>query len=296
MDRQYKIQVLKSILRRDVASLLHRPDIRWRTTISRMAVDFKSASLPAVLFGGTLRSLLMARLFNKPFLRRPRDLDIVVDGNSVDSLKEKVQEYLIRQTRFGGLKLERGRFEFDVWPLSRTWAIEQDKTIASSFHSLPLTTFLNLEAIAVDLWVKPGKARLIYSGDDQFFEGLLDTTIEVNREENPFPALCIVRSLSLAYSTGFRIGPRLAKYLSVHRETVSDQELEFTQKKHYGSERIAIPELRKWLDILADRHRLHPHDSVTLPIQKQRDLFERIEEQSTPKMNFHFTQNGLEKG
>src|SRR4051812_48642791 len=73
---------------------------------------------------------------------------------------------------------------------------DYDRSVFSTpVKRLPETTFFNLEAIAVDVWPQIGKARSIYSGDDQFFEGIITRTLELNRPENPFPGLCIVRSL-----------------------------------------------------------------------------------------------------
>jgi len=283
MDRLRQISILKKALLKDVASLFQRNDVQWRVPIAEMIRLLKTASGPAVIFGGTLRSLMLSRLSASRRFGRPRDLDIVVSGVTADSLKERLREHVVRQTRFGGLQLERNSWHFDVWPLEQTWAIVHDHSLAMDFRSLPSTTFFNLEAIAVDLWANPGRGRTIYSGNDQFFEGLLDRTLEINRAENPFPALCVVRSLVLASSTRFWLGPHLSNYLSVQREKITDSELEFVQQQHYGNQRITSTLMRKWLDHIATQHERSPNSRIKLPRSGQLQFWDD-DEDFTPRL------------
>jgi hypothetical protein len=217
---------------------------------------------------------------------RPRDVDIVVAGASLDVLREKFRSIITRETRFGGLKLERMNWQFDVWPLHRTWAFLEDGTQEPHFSALPRTTFFNLEAIAVDVWVHPGCSRTIYSGDDQFFEGLLSRTLEINRQENPFPSLCVVRALVMASSTGFAVGPRLAHYLTVNGPASSDAELEEVQMKHYGQIRCEVGIMRKWLEYVTLCHARNSHSSIVLPTHKQLTLWPETEAEQS-RLNLH---------
>jgi hypothetical protein len=285
MDRSEQISILKQTLLRDVASLFQRTDVQWRVAIAEMIRDLRAASGPAVIFGGTLRSLLLGRLSSRPRFGRPRDLDIVVAGGNVDHLRDRLHAHLVRENRFGGLQLRREDWQFDVWPIEKTWAIARDHPLFSDFGSLPHTTFFNLEAVAVDLWARPGKGRTIYSGNDQFFEGLLDRTIEINRQENPFPALCIVRSLVLASSTNFHIGPRLALYLAERRNTVTASDLEAVQHQHYGSRRISGLEMRRWLDHVAAVHDQDPVTRVKLPARGQLCFWD--DQEAPPRLFVH---------
>ena len=52
--------------------------------------------LPAFLFGGTLRDLLV-------FGSLPRDLDIVVRTSNLETFAGDFERYLVRRTRFGGM-------------------------------------------------------------------------------------------------------------------------------------------------------------------------------------------------
>ena len=103
-----------------------------------------------------------------------------------------------------------------------------------TFSDLPTTTFFNVEAVAVEIWPKRGHPRRIFSGDDQFFRGITTRTIEINREENPFPELCVVRALVMAANLQWKVGPRLLAYLGKHGDAMSPTDFEAIQEKHYG--------------------------------------------------------------
>jgi len=244
----------------------------WSEPIVRTLRDIHSENVRAVLFGGTLRSLLLSRLRNQG-LGRPRDIDIVVAGVSLDTLRERFRSIITRETRFGGLKLERMEWQFDVWPIHRTWAFLEDQTLKPCFATLPHTTFFNIEAIAVDIWESPGRPRTIYSGDDQFFEGIISQIIEINRQENPFPSLSVVRALVMASSMRFAIGPRLARYLVAYGSDLSDAELEEVQLKHYDRIYRDAATIRKWLRHVSSCYTQNSHCPITLPMCEPLDLW-----------------------
>lgn len=273
------------MLLRDVAYLCRCRDGLWSEPIVRTLWDIRRASIQAVFFGGTLRSLLLSRLQNQR-LGRPRDVDIVVAGTSLDALRERFRSFITRETRFGGLRLERMDWQFDVWPLHSTWAFLEDRTLRPCFSALPRTTFFNLEAIAVDVWGSPGRPRAIYSADDQFFEGILSQTIEINRQTNPFPSLCVVRALVMASSVRFAIGPRLAHYLVVNGSDLSDAELEEVQLKHYGQICHDTTTMRKWLEHISWCYMRNSNSPVVLPSHEPLDFWSRVKP-SQSQQNLH---------
>jgi hypothetical protein len=103
------------------------------------------------------------------------------------------------------------------------------------------------EAVAIEAWPKSGQAREIYSDDDQFFRAIIERVVEVNRIENPFPDLCVVRSLVMTHDLGFRIGTRLARYIADHGPTIPQDDLERIQEKHYGNVRVPGTQLHGWI-------------------------------------------------
>jgi len=283
MDRKLVISNMKAQLLRDVSSLCYHNDRLWSKPIVDMVRDLRMANTQAVFFGGTLRSLLVSRLKTGKF-GRPRDIDIVISGISLDQLRERFQDYVTRETRFGGLQMKRFDWQFDIWPLEYTMAFRKNQIETPQFDALPTTTFFNLEAIAVDVWTPHGKSRNIYSGNDQFFNGLIDRVLELNYEDNPFPVLCVVRTLVLASDIHFAIGPRLAKYLANVSLTISDTDLQSVQLKHYGRTRYNVSTLREWLQYIANRMQQGCQDPISLPLLTQMPLWP---ENEPPKLKFN---------
>jgi hypothetical protein len=279
MDRQSQLSQLKSRLLKDVSYLCRRADRLWSQPIVKTLREIRGPDMQAVFFGGTLRSLLISRLYEKR-LGRPRDVDIVVAGTSIEALRERFREIIARETRFGGLHLSRMNWHFDLWPLHRTWAFVKDNRLEPDFSALPSTTFFNLESIAVDVWPTPGCSRNIYSGDDQFFDGILSKTLEINREENPFPSLCVVRSLLMAAGIDFAIGPRLVRYIASHGGGIALDELEEIQRKHYGAIRQVGLTLQEWIKRIIEFHVKNPDTSFRLPLHRQQTLWP--EEEAIP--------------
>lgn len=274
MDRAEVKDLLKRRLRLEVARFCRRDHRLWKKPIVQTLRELRDTSTRAVLFGGTLRSLLASRLFDrKP--GRPRDVDIVVSGTTVDDLKEVFREIVTRETRFGGLQLRRVDWQFDLWPLHATWAFVRDDVENPEFSFLPETTFFNMEAIAVDVWAEPGKPRRIYSGNDQFFDGLISETLEVNREENPFPELCVVRALTMASKLRFDLGPRLTAYVAQVGRSMEPDQLEDIQRAHYGGVRREGVALRDWIRLIGEHNSKDQSSTFRLPIARQRELWPR---------------------
>ena len=238
MDSRLTVPELKRTLLYEVSSLFRRNGSVWKGPILDVLQEFRQSKVQAVLFGGTLRSLLVSRVVNgRP--GRPRDIDIVISGASLTQLEERFSDILERRTRFGGLRLQHGAWHFDVWPLSETWAFKNDtKCGPAEFAGLPATTTFNLEAVAVEAWPRDGRPRAIFSGNDQFFEGILARTIELNRSDNPFPELTVVRALIMASELQFKIGPRLASYIRGIGASMTEDSVERVQTSHYGHARM----------------------------------------------------------
>ena len=265
------IESLKATLSEEVKSFC-RDDRDWKRPISRTVRELREMEQQSVFFGGTLRSLLTSRLdYHRP--GRPRDVDIVMRDIGIETLRSRFHDIVARETRFGGLQLKRVHWQFDIWPLDRTWMFVNERKISPNFADLPSTTFLNLEAIAVEVWPRPGHSRRIYSGDDQFFRGILNSEVEVNREENPHPDLCVVRALILASSLGYRLGPRLSALISSWGARLPEGELERVQTTHYGAVRFSGRILREWIRFIGHSVAKDDAKPVYLPKSRQLPLF-----------------------
>jgi hypothetical protein len=261
---------LKSLLRSTVSDFCNRKSA-WKQPFSRTIREIRDEHWRAVLFGGTVRSLLLRARGESAW---PRDIDIVIKDISLDVLETRFREYLVRRTRFGGLHLQRSAIPFDIWPLSHTWALANSGVSRFDFSDLPRTTFFNIEAIAIDLWPKRGRVREIYSDDDQFFKAISNRVIDVNLEENPFPALCVVRGLIFATSLNFSLGTRFARYVANHGPKLSVEELENIQRKHYGIHKRSGEQLKEWIKLVVKKVSQHSLQPVSLPRWKQLTLLD----------------------
>lgn len=272
MAASFSVPDLKRKLLEEVRTLFRRNGSVWKRPILDVLQDLRESNIQAVLFGGTLRSLLVSRIFQGR-AGRPRDVDLVIAGAPLSQLEERFNDILARRTRFGGLQLRHCNWQFDVWPVSETWAFKQDRSDGpADFAALPSTTPFNLEAIAVEAWACDGSRRAIFSGNDQFFEGIRSRTVELNRDDNPFPELTVVRAIVLASELRFKIGPLLASYIGDIGPSMSKEVIEQIQVKHYGHTRIESSRLHEFIATVAQ----HSSDGkgCELPVMGQLHLWQ----------------------
>lgn len=285
MAADLDIPSLKRQLLDDVGTLFHRNGALWKEPILEVLDRLRRSNVRAVLFGGTLRSLLVSRVFQSRF-GRPRDIDVVIAGVPLSDLEQRFGEMLNRRTRFGGLQLRRGSWQFDVWPVSETWAFKEGHAAPATFAQLPSTTPFNLEAIAVEVWPGHGRSRMVFSGDDQFFEGILSRTLELNRSDSPFPDLTVVRALVMAAELRFRIGPRLVAYIRDIAPALTEARVDHIQATHYGHSRIESRTLME-LATHVSRHQFHGRN-LSLPPVGQLQLWRADEQdEEAPRLKFH---------
>jgi hypothetical protein len=129
-----------------------------------------------------------------------------------------------------------------------TWAFASRKLGPATFDSLPRTTFLNVEAVAVEVWPERGHGRHVF--ENKFFKAVLSRTLEINGAKNPFPELAVVRSLSTAVRLDFGIGYNLTKFTCSHSASMTAAEIERVQIGHYGKMRCDGNLKRDWIEHL----------------------------------------------
>jgi hypothetical protein len=225
------------------------------------------------LVGGFLRDLMLDGPSAKP-----RDIDIVFDGVSPDEVELLFWNHKERKNRFGGMRLNVGQCPLDVWSLQDTWAFRHKKVHQGGVSAFPRTTFLNVDAIAFR-WKNDSEGEIFSEG---FFEGILNRTLEINLEENPFPETCVVRSLMMASALHFGIGPKLAGYILRYSKNISIKELQHIQKAHYGFVRLDGEDLRICFDTINAQLNRSKDATVFLPQHQQLKL---DEESSVQKGN-----------
>jgi hypothetical protein len=200
----------------------------------------------AFLCGGACRDLLLGkgRIV-------PRDLDIIVQYVSMEDLAHDFRDCVKNRTRYGGLTIEVRDWEIDIWPLSETWAFKHAGIPGNGLCDFGRTTFLDIEAIAVQLFTRRGQRRKVYSNG--FFEAIHKRTIEINLEMNPYPARCVLKSIALAIRYNFALGPRLARYINYHATQIGLAELVEVGRIRYLSPKMDAPVLGKWLQGISEQ-------------------------------------------
>jgi hypothetical protein len=204
--------------------------------------DWKEKDWRPFLFGGLLRDVAILGLRH-----RPRDVDVVIENSSSEELAEELNPYIKRRNRFGGFQLELRKWHFDVWPLQKTWAFVQNKNLVASPQNLPKTTFLNVEAVAASLGENGEVAEIFESG---FFEALRTKTLDINLEDNPYPALAAVRALATAEKLGYSLSPRLGRYILETEARLGSEALVSAQDSHYGYVRFRKAKVQKLVKLV----------------------------------------------
>jgi hypothetical protein len=194
----------------------------------------------------------------------PRDVDIVVDGCSTEQLRYLFNDLPHRTTRFGGLRLDHG-ITVDIWSLQDTWAFK-NLLFAPSFTELPKTTFLNVEAVVAGLH---DRRRPILSAG--FFEGIEEEILNINLEHNPYPALCVIRALTLAAELRFSLSKQLASYIVDHAHVFPVDALMEAQRSHYGIDRYDSETVTTWIRAISNQ--LERGESRIDLVDRQRELW-----------------------
>jgi len=112
--------------------------------------------------------------------------------------------------------------------------------------------------------------RSIYSYG--FFEAVHERVLEINFEPNPFPKLCVIRSVIMAARLGFRIGPRLAMYISENSAGTPIADFIALQVSHYGSIRCKADVLQEWLAEITLHVHESPGEAFSLPVARAQQL------------------------
>jgi|SRR5580698_1201981 hypothetical protein len=245
------------LLRKRVSGFLLSKSLR-RAPLINLLRRIAEQRLDAVLFGGTLRDLM--RYGPR---RDPRDVDVVVDGASVEQLALLFSDVLVRRTRFGGLHLNTKGWMIDIWPLSDTWAVRERRAGAGDFEALTRTTFLNVEAVTIELKIGGDRRKLHSSG---FFEGHRRQVLDINLEENPFPELAAVRALITAAKLQYSLSRRLASYVIHYAKKTPLEQLVSVQLNHYGTARLDEDRIYFWTETL--RGQLATGSEIRVPVTK----------------------------
>ena len=226
-----EIPKLKQNLRKRLGHFVNTDSKRLNPHLHGVLDEIRKSEYPAFLCGGAVRDMLLHN-------NLPRDLDIILGYVSNDQLETLFSPFVKGRTGLGGLKLQIKDWSVDMWPIQNTWAFKEGKYSGSGFSDYPKVTFLNIDAIAVQLFTSRKKKRIIYSKG--FFEAISTKTIELNFEDNPNPTKCIARALHMANNYKYALGPKLSLYIMSHLKQMEIEELVRIYQRRYMSAYVTI--------------------------------------------------------
>lgn len=254
-----RIKILESDLRTRISCFVANKS-NWCSTCYNALHKIQEFDQYAFLCGGAVRDILLSRRRNNIV---PRDLDIVLGYTELEEVAASFSDSLKRWNCYGGVSIQIKDWSIDLWSLNKTWAFVQKLVEGKGFSDFPKTTFLDIEAVAVQLFSRKKGKREIYSKG--FFEAILKKTIEINLEENPNPSMCIVRSLSVASKFKFAIGPKLAKYIAHYTSQTDLEELWTLYQIRYKYNYLSFKSFCLYIKAIEEQLRMSNKQSVKLP-------------------------------
>ena len=196
----------------------------FSTTKKKEFINKLLSSGDVYIFGGVIRDFF---LDSNGSMQDHRDIDLVSTG-SISNIENYLLPLTIRKTRFGGYALRLEEKHIDLWELKRTWAIEHQPRFEFILDEvLPATSFFNITAIVFSL----EKKKFFYR--KEFEKGIGKRTLDIVYEPNPFPELCIVKSIEYIRKYGLTISQKLRRYILKNIERVSNKLIPI-QLSHYG--------------------------------------------------------------
>jgi hypothetical protein len=166
-----------------------------------------------------------------------RDIDIVVNGFD-NKLNTYIQTLNGKKNSFGGFKIEINKLLIDIWPIEKTWAFKRNRTLEFFLPmQLPSTSFFNATSIIFSISEK----KLYWN--ESFIKYISEKKIDILFEENPYPELCIVKTVDYL-KDGCEISSNLKKYINQFLDIKLDK-IDDIQFKHYGYLKYPKEEIKK---------------------------------------------------
>lgn len=199
-----------------------------RSAVARF-IDEVSVCAEVFVFGGALRDI---SLHGAP--QFSSDVDTVVQVHDSDALMDILCRHEAVQNKFGGHRVRFGRWNFDVWEVSRTWAFSKGVVEARGPLSLLETTFFNWDAILYD-W----RSGSLHHGEN-YFSDLSRKYLELVLEDNPNTIGALVRTLrTLSLSDDILAGPRLSTFVKDKLENASNEEILSHESGSFARKRLS---------------------------------------------------------
>lgn len=173
----------------------------YRNELKEVILSIQNDLPETVVFGGMVRDFELgnARGFKS-------DIDLVSDVGSKE-LYQAIKKYDPYKNKFGGYRFNSGKWIFDIWPLSKTWAFKEGLVEEDGFEGLLKTTFFNMDAAFLQI----GKDKICASAS--FKKGMEQRILDLNLRTNPSPKGMAKRALKLAMQHNLSISHELSLYI-----------------------------------------------------------------------------------
>lgn len=166
-------------------------------------INFLRNILPdTVIFGGMIREFELnnARSFCS-------DVDLVTLASSHE-IYQAIKTYKPEKNKFGGFRFSSGKWMYDIWSLTDTWAIKEGLCSDENFNSLLSTTFFNLDSAYLHI----SKNEIITS--DAFKNGIHEKILDYNLLYNPAPKKMVRKAIKFAHKYNLPLSKRLVEYIT----------------------------------------------------------------------------------
>lgn len=193
LDKAPHVQALKKRVDRFFNS-----ETSVRTEVHDFIGFFIKNKINIFSFGGLVRDigLFSVRDFDS-------DVDLVVDIDRetlchlIDML-DKTLKIRIKENKFGGFRINKNDWCFDIWCARDTWAIKENHVEYTGIESLLKTTFLNWDSVLFNLNDK----RLIC--EKNYFDNLTSGELDLVLSYTPNELGALVRVMRAIYGKGVR--------------------------------------------------------------------------------------------
>jgi hypothetical protein len=220
---------------------------KFFSTVEEIAfIESLKAITDLYVFSGILRDFLLG--YNK---EDPRDFDFVI-GESNKETKKIIKKYLVRQTQFGGFKCRINNKDVDIWSVQDTWAIKKYRPFYIQNY-LPLTAFFNITAA---IYCLNTNKLYIHDSFKEFLEDIKHQKLDIVLEDNPFPALCIVKTFELMDKFDLPLSDRLKDYILRYNKILTEGDFHDVQMKHFGLIKYDYSTIKERINNLYNRLRI----------------------------------------
>lgn len=198
---------------------------RYRNELKEVVYSIQTHLPETVVFGGMIRDF---ELGNAKYFQSDVDMVSNVD---IQTLYQVIKKYNPYRNKYGGYRFKVGRWVFDIWPLSNTWAFKEGLVEGSGFESLLKTTFFNIDSA----YIKIGENKICVSED--FRVGLEQRILDINLKINPCPQRMVRRAIRLSSIHNLGLSYELLEYVLQQpgsRHTINEQIYQ-KMKNHFST-------------------------------------------------------------